>query len=325
MSIQPILLNENGKEVLFSTSREAAKYLGVTPSCICYYLKTGKLTRFQSDYDILLLEMEKTLGKKLNHNLKSVLSKMTKYIADVEKIKENFLLYAEKKPNERSKRIIDNFKLVYGDVVGKEKYNQWLQKQKESNLGTNKPLEWFRKKSIWSLDYWLSRGYTEKQAVEKITEYQSKNAKNANKNRKPNSRTTNIAYWTNKGFSEKEAKQKLRERQSTRKNLLEIKDPLLEYYREVWYHTNSNKHLINGIENRSQDLHIDHIFSIRDGFDFSVPAEIIGSPINLRMLAAKENIKKYSKSDISLEQLYDSYERMVGGKGSNSGGGQGSS
>lgn len=316
MSIQPILYEENGKKIIFSTSREAAKYFGVSPSCISHYLKSGKVTRYESDYHLLVAEMEKNIGRKLNHNLKASLSKMIKYIKNLEMVKKNFLKYAKMLPNDRSKRTIENFKLVYGDVEGEKRYCKWLKKQKENNLGVgvNKPLEWFRKKSVWSKEYWMSRGYTEEQAKEKISEYQTKNAIKANKNRKPNSRTTNIQYWIDKGFSEKESKEKLRERQTTRKILDGIKNPLLEYYRNVWYYTRQNKHLIEGIENRSCDFHIDHIFSIRDGFDNQVPPKIIGSAVNLRMLSAKENNKKYSRSDITLEQLYDDYERMVGGK-----------
>lgn len=313
MPNKPILLLEGKKEILFNSSREAAEYLGVTPSCICYYIKIGKIIKVKNQYDELLEEFQISLNVKFNHNLKRVLSNMVNYIEDSQTIKNNFLKYISKSPNEKSKRTIDNYKLVYGDVEGERKYQEWVEKA-TNTLNKNKSLEWFRQKSVWSKNFWISRGYTEEEAELQISNYQTKNAKKGNVNRDPSTRTTNIDYWLKKGYSWENAKNKLRERQSTRKNLEKIKEPLHKYYRDVWYHTNNNKHLIDGIENRSCNLHIDHIFSIRDGFDFGVPAVIIGSIANLRMLSAKENNKKYRKSDMSLETLYERYNGMVHGK-----------
>jgi hypothetical protein len=316
MPIKPILLVEGEKEILFASSQEAAKYLGVTPSCICYYIKTGKLIKVKSRYDEFLEEFQKSLNIELNHNMRKVLLLMVSHIKDSETIRNNFIAYAKKTPVEKSKRTVDNFKLIYGDVAGEKRYKKWVEKI-QNNLNKYKSLEWFRNKSVWSKNFWMDRGYTNEEAQRQISKYQSKNAKKANINRDPSSRTTNMEYWIKKGYSREEARNKLRERQTTRKTLEEIKEPLLEYYTEVWYHTNKNKHLIDGIENRSVDLHIDHIFSIRDGFDFGVPANIIGSIVNLRMLSAKKNIKKYRKSDMSLENLYERYNGMVQGKRSN--------
>ena len=53
-----------------------------------------------------------------------------------------------------------------------------------------------------------------------------------------------------------------------------------------------------------QGFHIDHIYSIRDGYDNNVPIEIISHKNNLRLIKAEENLSKGSKSDISCEELY---------------------
>lgn len=53
-----------------------------------------------------------------------------------------------------------------------------------------------------------------------------------------------------------------------------------------------------------EGLHIDHLFSLKDGYKNNVPIDIISHPNNLRLITAAENLKKGSKSIITLEQLY---------------------
>lgn len=55
--------------------------------------------------------------------------------------------------------------------------------------------------------------------------------------------------------------------------------------------------------NRSMTLHIDHQFSIFDGFKFQIPPAIISHICNLRLLGASENSIKNRKSSITLEEL----------------------
>lgn len=56
------------------------------------------------------------------------------------------------------------------------------------------------------------------------------------------------------------------------------------------------------------DFHLDHIFSISEGFKSNISPKIIGHWTNLRMLNAKENSSKNYKSDKTLEQLLNDYE-----------------
>lgn len=75
--------------------------------------------------------------------------------------------------------------------------------------------------SHWSLDFWLSRGYNEISAKEKISELQKNNSNKWAIKLKNNLEdyvskfSTRIEFWLDKGFSEEEAKIKLSERQST--------------------------------------------------------------------------------------------------------------
>jgi hypothetical protein len=49
---------------------------------------------------------------------------------------------------------------------------------------------------------------------------------------------------------------------------------------------------------------IDHVYSIRDGYDNAVPVEIISHRRNLRIIDRFWNRTKGSKSDITLSQLF---------------------
>jgi hypothetical protein len=70
--------------------------------------------------------------------------------------------------------------------------------------------------------------------------------------------------------------------------------------------------MVKDIEMRSKNFHLDHIYSIRRGFADGVPAVIIGSAVNLQIIPQTVNNKKYSRCDITLKDLYERYESMVG-------------
>lgn len=87
-----------------------------------------------------------------------------------------------------------------------------------------------------------------------------------------------------------------------------------QYTRRVWSETRKNNlALLENFELRARSgenaYHLDHIYSIFDGFKNNVPVFIIGNKCNLRMLKAKDNIIKNRKSDISLDNLiYNFYK-----------------
>lgn len=62
---------------------------------------------------------------------------------------------------------------------------------------------------------------------------------------------------------------------------------------------------------RSRTWHIDHIYSIADGFINKVPPEVISHPNNLRMMYGKDNQRKNRGSDISLEELYQKVKLVI--------------
>jgi hypothetical protein len=86
------------------------------------------------------------------------------------------------------------------------------------------------------------------------------------------------------------------------------------YNKKVRYLTrfNFNKNL-EKIENSklklndSKKFHIDHIYSISDGFINNIDYRIIASHHNLRVITKDENLKKGSKSDITSDELLKRY------------------
>lgn len=87
------------------------------------------------------------------------------------------------------------------------------------------------------------------------------------------------------------------------------------YYLEVAKHTERSWLLhhdrINpsGLSRGRMQYHIDHRYSRIDGYRNGVPPEVIGHWTNLQMLHYSENASKNRNSDITLEQLMESYEK----------------
>ncbi len=59
----------------------------------------------------------------------------------------------------------------------------------------------------------------------------------------------------------------------------------------------------NGYEIGRSTFHVDHIYSVLDGFRNEIAPSIISHPCNLRILEAKKNSSKGRKSEITLEEL----------------------
>lgn len=85
-----------------------------------------------------------------------------------------------------------------------------------------------------------------------------------------------------------------------------------KYRMEVMRHTKRNwrhhKEKINGWERRGSEFHLDHIYSISDGFSNKVDPAVIGHWSNFRILPARQNLNKHTNSAIGLEQLLHTYE-----------------
>ena len=85
-----------------------------------------------------------------------------------------------------------------------------------------------------------------------------------------------------------------------------------EYSKKIRYLTRSNflkyKKQISGYELKeidSKNYHIDHIYSISDGFINKISPEVISSHHNLRVIGKIDNLEKGKKSDITLDKLME--------------------
>lgn len=85
-----------------------------------------------------------------------------------------------------------------------------------------------------------------------------------------------------------------------------------EYQKSVWRYTNKSyreeKQLLDPNNIRSTDWHVDHKFSISEGYRNNVAPEIIGHIANLRMLDRHTNCAiKGSKCSITLNELLTAF------------------
>lgn len=76
-------------------------------------------------------------------------------------------------------------------------------------------------------------------------------------------------------------------------------------YADTQYKRYAN--IIDPDKKRSKDWHIDHIFSVTDGFLNNVPINIISDITNLRLISDKENYSKHRNSHKSLDDLYEDF------------------
>ena len=83
---------------------------------------------------------------------------------------------------------------------------------------------------------------------------------------------------------------------------LEVKRISARSYHDHFYQINPN----NVLRSRYQ-YHLDHIFSVEEGFKNKVPAKVIGHWTNLRMMWHLDNSIKNTKCHKSIEQLFEDY------------------
>jgi hypothetical protein len=188
------------------------------------------------------------------------------------------------------------------------------------------------------VEFYTKRGYTQKQATQMISEHQKKSAgvhreyyvlkgysdeeinlilKSINCKKD----SASIEFIRQK-YPEVDPYLIYREHNKTKssryrsKGVLAKDDPEQDkrdqYYLAVYYYTRQNKSLLEkcpGKPGRTKgSYHIDHIYSIDEGYKTNIEPEIIGSVVNLRWLPAELNSSKRQKSDISKEALLRKYK-----------------
>lgn len=98
------------------------------------------------------------------------------------------------------------------------------------------------------------------------------------------------------------------------KETREQKSEKEKYYHEVYAHTRKNwcAHFYRINPNRLErgpELHLDHIYSISQGFIDRINPEIIGHWTNLRLIPSRENESKQDRCDKTYEQLMEDFDK----------------
>ena len=65
---------------------------------------------------------------------------------------------------------------------------------------------------------------------------------------------------------------------------------------------------------RGKNYHLDHIYSVADGFSNGILPQIIANPTNLQLLSAFDNQSKQRRSDMTKEELFQKYEEFNKGE-----------
>lgn len=92
-------------------------------------------------------------------------------------------------------------------------------------------------------------------------------------------------------------------------NSVKHKDGWVQYNYLVRYYTEKNYKKYKGIINpnnfrRSKEHHLDHKYSVSEGFKNGVLPKIISNFFNLEILSSYDNLRKNKKCSITLDELY---------------------
>lgn len=88
----------------------------------------------------------------------------------------------------------------------------------------------------------------------------------------------------------------------------EKRNEFKEYTKLVWYYTSLYSNKVHNIEKRSTEYHLDHRYSIKQGFLDGISPDIIGHCFNLEIVPAKYNLSKGSKCSIGITELLNYFK-----------------
>ena len=300
--------DERMKHYKILKEAEMDNILASSPFCKEFYLKKGIIN--ENLYTDLIKK------RKANQNqLKETLGdEYTTFITNKNKI------LGEKCKASQIQNIINNNNCDYTEayeiycekrrVVSPRTIDYWINKGYSEDEAKLKVSSWQSLVSPRTIDYWINKGYSEDEAKLKVSEYQDNFSDKALQAR---------------GFSDEDIVEyrimiidkifntKLAQLNISYDEFLEYKEDKQNYYKLVWFFTKKSirnyGHKIIDLENRSMTHHLDHKFSIIEGYKNKVSPELIGSIHNLEMLPHIENINKRDKCSITLDELIELNER----------------
>lgn len=198
----------------------------------------------------------------------------------------------------------------------------------------------FNKRSKRCVPYWIERGYTEDEARALVSEYQKTTSgvhRDYYKNRgysedeidiimsqidiRKSYTTRNVKYLKEK-YPDTWMDIYSKHLEKYRKRMEEldkwIEEGLIDDFKKYRMLVNSYTKesliyygdLIENLELRSRDFHLDHKYSIKMGFINDIDPKIIGSIVNLEIVPMRVNTSKSAKCSISKDTLLKNYEKF---------------
>lgn len=183
----------------------------------------------------------------------------------------------------------------------------WINKGFDEKESLLKVSEWQIISSPRRIEHWINKGYNEEESLLKVSEWQD---------------FTSLTYLiTNKGMSFEDAInkqdiiiQKMLETKIQKGKIISFdeRNDFSKFLLLVWRETNKNyriyKNIINPLNiQRNINNHLDHRYSIFEGFRNNIDYKIIGSIFNLEIIDSKLNLMKNIKCSITIEELIEKY------------------
>jgi len=253
------------------------------------------------------------------------------YEFQIQSIKFFVTYYGEEDGIKRYQEVYEKKQLAY-----KQRYEKCLDRiAKNKKISVKKARELNRQSMIAisprTTVYWQNKGFSLLEAKAKVRQWQSEMSPRT------------VHYWIERGFSHDEAKKRVSEYQShnsisqlakryncTESQALELQELIykqnadgliyrnktddknkmkfLLYSSKVRIISEANyrryKNIIDPRNLRGRDYHMDHAYSVFNGYLKSVPPEIIGSRYNLHIIKKTDNIIKKNNNSITLRELY---------------------
>lgn len=205
--------------------------------------------------------------------------------------------------------IVDAYKIymskrIYASPRRKE---YWISKGYDECDSEKMVIKWQSEISPRTKFYWISKGYNESDAERKLSEYQKNNSldsimKRYNCNKEYAIQLQDMII--HRSFDENMLSGKFSDKIQSF-YFLAYKQTVLEETKKTY---RLYKNELDPMGQRSKEFHLDHKYSIKNGFINGVPAKIIASKFNLEVIPENENIRKQDKSSITLQELYKLYE-----------------
>ena len=239
-------------------------------------------------------------------------------------------IYGEEEGRKRHKKYLDGQKRKKNTLLKKIMLETNTTYEESKNILKDR----MRSISAKSLSYWLEKGYSEEEArveMYKIGRKTSPRSVDYWLIKTNNNKTLALSllrdYQDNNSITKISQRENvsLDDAQEIQNNILnkmletlysngklvrpESKGDFAQYKQKINRLTEISyrrfKHIIDPLNLRSKDYHIDHRYSIIQGFFEKIEEYIISSPFNLEIKTSKENLSKQGKCDISIEELLE--------------------